>query len=166
MKQNLAPLPRYTPHRTFPPYAFIPGQNLHPEKKGGHYYGVKIQVSKGPSENLEKCKDFYYGIDLFNHGYPWEAHVWWEALWNLFGRTNAEALFLQALIKLAAAKVKLLTGHPKAAQGHHQRALEILQQLETKGYRGPKELKIESLLQRIGEDKTIENLTIILVPER
>lgn len=43
------------------------------------------------------------GIDLFNHGFYWESHEAWEAVWISAGRRGSVADFLKALIKVAAA---------------------------------------------------------------
>ena len=147
--------PRYAPERPFPPYAFIPGRNPHPEKEGGHSYGKKIQVVK------EFGKDFYHGVDLFNHGFFWEAHVYWEALWHLFEKKSGPALFLQALIKLAAAQVKEEMGQKSNAREHFNRALEILRALVERGYEGPGELKLTPFLQKLEQRHGLEEKLVI-----
>jgi hypothetical protein len=50
------------------------------------------------------------GIDLFNHGFYWESHEAWEAVWISAGRRGSVADFLKALIKVAAAGVKAREG--------------------------------------------------------
>ena len=73
---------------------------------------------------------YLYAIDLFNHGFYWESHVWWEALWHHTGRKGISSDFLKALIKLAAAGVKFKVGQTKAAKGHCTRAVELLQSIQ------------------------------------
>jgi hypothetical protein len=51
-------------------------------------------------------------VDLFNHGYYWEAHEQWESLWHACGRKGPVANLLQGLIRLAAAGVKVREGKP------------------------------------------------------
>ena len=46
------------------------------------------------------------GVDLYNHGYHWEAHEFWEALWHGEGREGDVADLLKGLIQTAAAHVK------------------------------------------------------------
>lgn len=75
-----------------------------------------------PGEN----EDYLYGIDLFNHGYFWESHVWWEAIWNEAGRKGELADFLKGLIKLAAGGVKINLAEEDVSIGHIDRALELL----------------------------------------
>lgn len=67
------------------------------------------------------------GIDLFNHGFYWEAHETWEQLWIKFGRSGREADFLKALIKLAAAGVKARECRPVGVQRHACRARDLFQ---------------------------------------
>ena len=143
---------RHLPHRPFPPYAFIPGQAPHPEKEGGHLYGKEIKIDLGPKGNFLECEDFYYGIDLFNGSFPWEAHVYWEALWNALGRTSPDARFLKALIKLAAFKVQLLMKNREIAQKHLERSLEILVQLQGENYSGPQSLPLAALISKLKDN--------------
>ncbi|MBI1348759.1 DUF309 domain-containing protein [bacterium] len=66
-----------------------------------------------------------HAIDLFNHGYYWEAHEAWEALWVAVGRSGPVADLLKGLIKLAAAGVKLRAGNAAGVQRHAQRARQL-----------------------------------------
>lgn len=75
-----------------------------------------------PREN----EDYLYGLDLFNHGYFWESHVWWEALWNKAKRKGELADFLKGLIKLGAGGVKINLSQEDVSLGHIDRALELL----------------------------------------
>jgi predicted metal-dependent hydrolase len=69
-----------------------------------------------------------YGVDLFNHGYYWEAHESWEGLWLACGRSGRTAWFLKGLIKLAAAGVKAREQNPRGLQRHARRAAELFRQ--------------------------------------
>jgi predicted metal-dependent hydrolase len=64
-------------------------------------------------------------IDLFNHGYYWEAHEAWESLWLGCGRTGVTADFLKGLIKLAAAGVKARERRTEGVLRHARRAAEL-----------------------------------------
>ena len=90
----------------------------------------------------------------------WEAHVYWEALWHLFERKSDPALFLQALIKLAAARVKEEMGQKSNAREHFNRALEILKELVERGYKGPRELELAPFLQKLEQQKLIITLNL------
>jgi predicted metal-dependent hydrolase len=72
---------------------------------------------------------FCYAVDLFNHGYYWEAHEEWERLWQAAGRRGPVADFLKGLIKLAAAGVKQLEGRPAGTRNHARRAAELFRGL-------------------------------------
>jgi hypothetical protein len=109
--------PRHLPTRPLPPYAFVPGKFPHPiTDPAGHSYGA-IPLS-GDYE-------FLWAVDLFNHGYYWEAHEAWEAAWKEQGRSGREADFSKGLIKLAAAGVKAREGNAEGVARHARRAREL-----------------------------------------
>jgi hypothetical protein len=79
----------------------------------GHSFGAAFEIPESPNpQEWRACRDYLYGIDLFNHGFYWEAHEAWEGLWVACGRSGATATYLQALITLAAAG--LTGGHVEA----------------------------------------------------
>jgi hypothetical protein len=65
-------------------------------------------------------------VDLFNGGWYWEAHEVWEGFWHALGRATPEAQFVQGLIHLAAAAVKIREGKPVGVARHTERAGELL----------------------------------------
>jgi hypoxanthine phosphoribosyltransferase len=69
-----------------------------------------------------------YGLDLFNHGYYWEAHEIWERIWHACGRAGPAGNFIKGLIKLAAAGVKAREGRPEGVRTHARRAAELFRQ--------------------------------------
>jgi len=121
---------RLVPDQPFPPYAYIPTRSPHPVRDPeGHSYGEGHQKVKPPDpERWQKCRPYLYGIDLFNHGYYWEAHDAWEVVWLACGRKGVTADFLKGLIKLAAAGVKAKQGQARRAQRQAKRAEELLKQ--------------------------------------
>jgi hypothetical protein len=46
---------------------------------------------------------FLWGLDLFNHGYYWEAHEAWEGLWQVVDRGGPSRMLFKGLILLSAA---------------------------------------------------------------
>jgi predicted metal-dependent hydrolase len=84
-------------------------------------------------ENWRDCEPYLYGIDLFNHGYYWEAHEAWEAVWHAAGRRGPTADFLKALIKLAAAAVKAREGSLAGAARHARRSRELVSAVASSG---------------------------------
>jgi predicted metal-dependent hydrolase len=77
----------------------------------------------------ERSPHFLLGLDLFNGGYPWEAHEVWEQLWGAAGRRGETADFLKVLIKFAAAAVKQREGKPAGVRSHAGRAALLLRPL-------------------------------------
>ena len=109
-----AEIPRFVPGRDFPPYSFVPGLFPHPiSDSRGHGFGQThpTPLPLNPDE-WHSNADYLFGIDLFNHGYYWEAHETWEGLWHACGRTGLAGDFLKGLIQLAAAGVKVRQGMP------------------------------------------------------
>jgi hypothetical protein len=120
-------VPRLAADVPFPPYAFVPGQNPHPESDPAGHSFHKERVPAPPLDPQEwRASPVYlYGLDLFNAGFYWESHVEWESLWLAAGRTGLIADFLKGLIKLAAAGVKHREAKPSGVQGHACRAAEL-----------------------------------------
>lgn len=131
---NSPSVPRYVADLELPPYSYVPGVSLHPTSHPqGHSFGHQVQV---PREKLpdqwQSCRVYLVGIDLFNNGYYWEAHEYWEAAWIAAGRTGIAANFLKGLIKLAAAGVKWREGRSAGVRRHARRAKSLFEQ--TKEY--------------------------------
>ncbi len=124
------PPPSYVPDEPLPPYAFVPGRNPHPvSDPAGHSHGKPPEKPAPPDvEDWQSCRPYLVGIDLFNHGYYWEAHEAWEGLWHACGRSGPVATFLKGLIRLAAAGVKAREGREQGRRGHARRAAELFRQ--------------------------------------
>jgi hypothetical protein len=123
--------PRYS-DRPLPPYTYttyMPGRKTpHPvSDPRGHMYGV---VHEAPPplipEHWRSSSAYLFAVDLFNHGFYWEAHEGWESLWLAAGRRGLVAVWLKGLIKLAAAAVKGFESNPTGVERHARRALELL----------------------------------------
>ncbi len=52
---------------------------------------------------------------MYNHFYFWEAHEAWESLWGEAHQNSAPRLFLQGLIQIAAALLKVSLGSSDGA---------------------------------------------------
>ena len=141
--------PRYAPANLLPPYAYVPGHELpHPatDPRGHSYSAVHDQprgalntptpfghVPPDPAFRRQTVAALLaadplwpHALDLFNGGWYWEAHEAWESIWHALGRTTPEARFIQGLIHLAAAAVKIREGKPTGVARHTQRARELL----------------------------------------
>lgn len=124
--------PRLMPGCTFPHYTYVPGRFPHPFRDPqGHSFGLHPNTPL-PLDPLHwlHCPRYLFGIDLFNHGYYWEAHETWEELWHLAGRGTTLGDFLQGLIKLAAAGVKVRQGIASGTRSLAQGARERFQQVQ------------------------------------
>ena len=126
---------RFLPEIDFPPYTYVPAQTPHPvSDPGGHQFGLEPEqpatTDFSPDQWL-RSRDYLHGIDLFNHGYYWEAHEAWEAVWHAAGRSGPTADLLKGLIKLAAAGVKTRAGSLAGRRRHCRRAAELFRQAES-----------------------------------
>ena len=121
---------RWVPEKTLPPYSYVTGKYPHPTRdRQGHAYGQEEeQLDPLDPNHWQDCQGYLWGIDLFNHGYYWEAHEAWEGVWHAHGRVGAVADFLKGLIKLAAAGVKARECRPAGVRRHAVRAQELLTQ--------------------------------------
>ena len=159
--------PRYSPTTTLPPYSYVPGHDLpHPvNNPAGHLYAAQDSAHKPPispavlatlptephsrrralAAVLADNSRWRHALDLFNAGFYWEAHEVWESFWNALGRTTPEAQFVQGLIHLAAAAVKIREGKPAGVARHSQRARELLGDLGAANVGGTLGLAPESI---------------------
>lgn len=124
---------RYAPQKPFPPYRYVPGSGLpHPiNDPAGHSHRVGKEVPHEPwTPHLWMLnEDWLWGIDLYNHWYFWEAHEAWESLWQVTDKSRPAGLFLQALIQVSAAMLKVhlrsATGARALWAGAEQRLLAV-----------------------------------------
>ena len=121
---------RLGPDIPFPAYSYVPGRFPHPlSDAAGHRFGCDLDLTP-PVDADADCMAFRLGIDLFNHGYYWEAHEVWEGLWHWAGRRGSRADFFKALIQLAVAGVKIRENRRDGAEAHARRAIELLGPME------------------------------------
>jgi predicted metal-dependent hydrolase len=109
----------------------VPGRTPHPVRDpAGHSFGQSPELP--PPIDPDRCQEsrvYLHGVDLFNHGYYWEAHEVWEGLWRAAGRTGTTADFLKGLIKLAAAGVKVRQGQPRGITSHAAGAADLFRDI-------------------------------------
>ena len=108
-------IPRYLPQRPFPPYAYLPGSTPHPTRDpAGHSFDSAEQLAAHhESERWRENEDYLFGVDLYNHGYLWEAHEAWEGIWQRAKHDALQAEHLQGLIQCAAAALKVAMDQPR-----------------------------------------------------
>jgi hypothetical protein len=123
---------RYCPERPLPPYSYVPGLAPHPTSdRRGHSFGQHEPPPEPLTTETYRANTTYrYALDLFNHGYYWEAHEAWESLWHAAGRSGHTANFLKGLIKLAAAGVKAREGRAAGVRQHANRAVQLFQSVQ------------------------------------
>jgi uncharacterized protein len=121
-------MPPPHPSRPFPAYSYVPGRFPHPlSDPAGHSFGhVAKKCEPLTTENARRHEEYLWGIQLFNHGYYWEAHEAWEQVWIACGRKGVAADYLKGLIKLGAAGVKTREGRPDGVARHATRSAELL----------------------------------------
>lgn len=88
-------IPRLT-SRALPEVRFVPGRGRRPEP-----------------QSAVAADELAYGIDLFHHGFLWEAHEAWEGLWRAAPRGSTLAHGLRGLIQCAAGALKAETDRPQ-----------------------------------------------------
>ena len=168
------PEPRYAPDIPLPPYSYVPSHDLlHPvNDPQGHLYAARDSAHEPPISStmltglptdptsrrralaaalIAENSKWLYALDLFNGGFYWEAHEAWESFWNALGRTTPEAQFVQGLIHLAAAGVKIREGKPMGVSRHTKRARELLGELEAVTPEGSLKISPESLSAVVAE---------------
>jgi predicted metal-dependent hydrolase len=122
------------PDFPLPPYSYVPGHFPHPSSDlAGHSYGITPErVASIEPRKWRDCRSYLVGVDLFNHGYYWEAHEGWEQVWRACDRKGITATFLKGLIKLAAAGVKYRENRGAARTTHPSRARELFEEVRRK----------------------------------
>lgn len=124
--------PRYT-QRPFPPFRYIPGRSPHPRTaptKNARLVTQDALPGFSP-DDWYTCEPYLYGIDLFNHGYWWEAHEVFETVWLAAGQGSTVCgRFVQGLIQLAAAQLKRFIGELRGAQSLTLSGIEKLSRVK------------------------------------
>ncbi len=136
---------------SFPPYTYVPGgPHPHPTSSPlGHSFGQSNkEVLLITNHHWESSPVYLRGIQLFNAGYYWEAHEAWEALWHAHGRRGTLADLFKALIKLAAAGVKVREHQPHGIKTHARRAADLLETARAEGGNDQLGLDLTSLAQQ------------------
>ncbi len=132
--------PRYST-APFPSYRFIPGKSPHPTAHpDGHSY--RPAGTPEPHVDLPRPEDwaasdtYLLATDLYNHGYWWEAHETWEALWQVSDKGGVQGRFLQGLIQLAACHLKWHMGHLDGVARLRESSLKYLRAAQSDGSAG------------------------------
>lgn len=126
--QTVSEIPRLLPPVDLPPYTFVPSSDLphpirHPE---GHSFGRKNRSPKAlNAQTWAENRSYLLALDLFNHGFYWEAHDEWDRLWRSSGPDTPVGRFLKGLVKLSAAGVKVRENSIHGVRRHAASAGEV-----------------------------------------
>lgn len=113
------PAPKRAPKRVceseaLPPYRYVPdGAHPHPVTSSeGHFHG-RAFIAPDPTTHLAWMVNplWLYGVDLYNQRYFWEAHEVWEPLWRALDKAEPPGMFVQALMQVSAAMLKVHIGN-------------------------------------------------------
>jgi hypothetical protein len=125
-------MPRRVPQYSFPPFSYVPGLFPRTSTREGSGFDLAA-LPPAMHDDWQGSDLFRFGIDLFNHGYYWEAHEAWEQVWHALGRAGGDADFVKGLIKLAAAGVKAREGRGAGVASHSRRAGELFTAAQASG---------------------------------
>ena len=82
------------------------------------------------AENWHSCEEYLYGVDLFNHGFWWEAHEALETVWLAAGGRHTETgTFIQGLIQITVAHLKWFQGLQDTATRMALKGLEKMRRI-------------------------------------
>ena len=154
---------RYT-SRPFPAYRHRPGLTPHPVRDpDGHSYEKTSANETVDEDSWFTSETYLFAIDLLNDGYYWEAHEELEGLWLTAGRDSPIGRFLQGIIQLAAALLKLEAGKTQSATKLCEAAAAKLRE-PAQTYLGlDGERLAEQLEHRLGNpDQTLFRVDLIL----
>ncbi len=143
-----ADIPRYS-NLMLPEYRHLPFINAHPFlDSDGHSYGEKLsEPDSFTIDNWQNCADFLYSIDLFNHGFWWEAHERLKFVSLAAGRESETGKFVQGLIQIAAALLKHSMAQPEAATTLAEMGTANIQQMDAT-YLG---IETANLIAQVGD---------------
>lgn len=98
-----------------PEFAHVPGTNArHPERAFDAFH-YSVREGMGP-DDLRDTLAWRAGWHFVEQGYFWEAHEVLEPVWMALPQGGAERAFVQGLIQVANAALKLRMNRPKAAR--------------------------------------------------
>lgn len=98
-----------------PLHAYVPGRTERPAE--GAYDAVRDTAQPGMTEDqLGRSQAFQAGLAFLERGYFWEAHEVLEPVWLAAAPNSAARTFVQGLIQLANAELKVKMERPQAVR--------------------------------------------------
>jgi hypothetical protein len=117
---------RLRPQFPFPPAAYVPGVNKHP----GHLFkGLWPPVACFNQDNWQSSDSYFFGFDLYHHGFYWEAHEVWEEIWQICKKEHPQGSLLKSLIFLTGAALKSKMKQGEQTTRMLKRALELWEEI-------------------------------------
>lgn len=111
----------------FPAYAHVPGKNKRHDDALFDAICASVMSDMSVSD-LSQTRAWHVGRDLYAHEYFWEAHEVLEAVWMQCPQKSIERFFVQSIIQLANAKLKMKMDRPKAAVKLFVRASQLFRE--------------------------------------
>ena len=133
---------RYLPDRPLPVSTYVPGRGRRPATETGEVV---------PTDDWRRCEAYLWGVDLWNHGFPWEAHEAWEGPWRAATDDRHREL-LRGLIQCAAARVQRAAGKSEGAATLLARGLSRLRAVGTEPCMGITADELAHRLERYFDD--------------
>lgn len=117
-----------------PTTTWIPGEGERPDESWLHEVDPELLID--------------VGVRLFERGQGFEAHEAWELAWHRSKRANEHDLekMLRALIKLAAAMVKVRQGNATGIREHAKGARTLLEGLVEDGVSEVERFRVRDLI--------------------
>jgi len=124
--------PRYWPELSFPSSPFVPGISPRTERHAVNSWEDLGAFADRPltAANWPRHGPYLFGVDLFNHGFWWEAHEQWERPWRCGDLLQRP--FLQGLIQLAASLLKWRVGNARGQDVLRSKGLRNLETVKRK----------------------------------
>lgn len=141
--------PRLGPAWPWPPYRYVSGHAPHPvTHPEGHRYGQPEPDAPPAGTPWAENAAYLRGIDLYHAGFYWEAHEFWEAVWKTPGLAPAPRALVQALILIAAARLKVLEGSSRGVALSLTKARARLARLNSETLWGVDVAGLKAFLER------------------
>ena len=134
--------------RDLPEHAYVPGQT--PRHTEGRFAPICATARQHMSPTqLAQSEAFCTGLYYFRSGYFWEAHELFEPVWMALEEGSDDRRFLQALIQLANAQLKIKMQRPKAAKRLCMMVRDLLTTLAATRLMGQEISKIVECLEAV-----------------
>ena len=104
----------------FPETRYVPGVTERPTLPK-----VDAKEKANVHEKLVSDERFLYAVDLFNHEYFWECHVYFEELWHEQTKDSDLHLYLKSLIALASFYLKKKMDKDESSSKHLELAKNL-----------------------------------------